>query len=98
MNEDETLKKEYSAIICTEMQELLKENKELINGIKMLKTIIGKNEYYIGNITHKRFTYIKNSSISQYQSIPIQKIGKGKAFHCQGLVDELISYGMRMSS
>ena len=39
--------------------------------------------------TEKRFTYIKNSSISQYQSIPIQKIGKGKAFHCQGLVDEL---------
>ena len=53
MNEDETLKKEYSAIICTEMQELLKENKELKNEIKMLKTIIGKNEYYIGNITHK---------------------------------------------
>lgn len=40
-------------------------------------------------MTEKRFTYIKNSSISQYQSIPIQKIGKGKAFHCQGLVDEL---------
>ena len=37
----------------------------------------------------KRFTYIKNSSISQYQSIPIQKIGKGKPFHCQGIVDEL---------
>ena len=40
-------------------------------------------------MTEKRFTYIKNSSISQYQSIPIQKIGKGKPFHCQGLVDEL---------
>ena len=40
-------------------------------------------------MTEKRFTYIKNSSISQYQSIPIQKIGKGKAFHCQGVVDEL---------
>ena len=53
MNEDENLKKVHSAIICTEMQELLKENKELKNEIKMLKTIIGKNEYYIGNITHK---------------------------------------------
>lgn len=40
-------------------------------------------------MTEKRFTYIKNSSITQYQSIPIQKIGKGKPFHCQGLVDEL---------
>jgi len=40
-------------------------------------------------MTEKRFTYIKNSSISQYQSIPIQKIGKGKPFHCQGIVDEL---------
>jgi len=40
-------------------------------------------------MTEKRFTYIKNSSISQYQSIPIQKISKGKPFHCQGLVDEL---------
>lgn len=40
-------------------------------------------------MTKKRFTYIKNSSISQYQSIPIQKIGKGKPFHCQGIVDEL---------
>lgn len=40
-------------------------------------------------MTEKRFAYIKNSSISQYQSIPIQKIGKGKSFHCQGVVDEL---------
>lgn len=40
-------------------------------------------------MTEKRFAYIKNSSITQYQSIPIQKIGKGKPFHCQGLVDEL---------
>lgn len=40
-------------------------------------------------MTEKRFTYIKNSLITQYQSIPIQKIGKGKPFHCQGLVDEL---------
>lgn len=40
-------------------------------------------------MAEKRFTYIKNATISQYQSIPIQKIGKGKAFHCQGLVDEL---------
>lgn len=40
-------------------------------------------------MTEKRFAYIKNSSITQYQSIPIQKIGKGKPFHCQGIVDEL---------
>lgn len=40
-------------------------------------------------MTEKRFTYIKNALITQYQLIPIQKIGKGKAFHCQGLVDEL---------
>ena len=40
-------------------------------------------------MTEKRFAYIKNSSISQYQSIPIQEIGKGKAFHCQGIVDKL---------
>lgn len=37
----------------------------------------------------KRFTYIKNSSITQYQAIPIQEIGKGKAYHCQGIVDKL---------
>lgn len=37
----------------------------------------------------KRFTYIKNNSITQYQAIPIQEIGKGKAFHCQGIVDKL---------
>ena len=29
LNEDERLKKEHSVIICTEMEELLKENKEL---------------------------------------------------------------------
>lgn len=40
-------------------------------------------------MAEKRFTYIKNALITQYQSIPIQKIGKGKAFHCQGVVDEL---------
>ena len=37
----------------------------------------------------KRFTYVKNNSITQYQSVPIQEIGKGKAFHCQGIVDKL---------
>ena len=37
----------------------------------------------------KRFTYIKNNSITQYQSLPIQEIGKGKALHCQGVVDKL---------
>lgn len=37
----------------------------------------------------KRFTYVKNNSITQYQALPIQEIGKGKAFHCQGIVDKL---------
>ena len=37
----------------------------------------------------KRFTYVKNNSITQYQLVPIQEIGKGKAFHCQGIVDKL---------
>lgn len=37
----------------------------------------------------KRFTYVKNNSITQYQALPIQEIGKGKALHCQGIVDEL---------
>ena len=37
----------------------------------------------------KRFTYVKNNSITQYQSLPIQEIGKGKALHCQGIVDKL---------
>lgn len=36
----------------------------------------------------KRFTYIKNNSISQYSSLPIQEIG-GKVYHCQGIVDKL---------
>ena len=25
----------------------------------------------------KRFTYVKNNSITQYQALPIQEIGKG---------------------
>ena len=37
----------------------------------------------------KRFTYVKNNSITQYQALPIQEIGKGKALHCQGVVDKL---------
>lgn len=37
----------------------------------------------------KRFTYVKNNLITQYQSLPIQEIGKGKALHCQGIVDKL---------
>lgn len=37
----------------------------------------------------KRFTFVKNNSITQYQSLPIQKIGKSKALHCQGVVDKL---------
>lgn len=37
----------------------------------------------------KRFSYIKNNSITQYQSLPIQEIGKSKALHCQGVVDKL---------
>ena len=37
----------------------------------------------------KRFTYVKNNSITQYQALPIQEIGKGKALHCQGIVDKL---------
>jgi len=36
----------------------------------------------------KRFTYIKNNSISQYSVLPIQEIG-GKTYHCQGIVDKL---------
>ena len=36
----------------------------------------------------KRFTYIKNNSISQYSLLPIQEIG-GKSYHCQGVVDKL---------
>ena len=40
-------------------------------------------------MTEKRFTYVKNNSITQYQSVPIQEIGKGKALHCQGVVDKL---------
>ena len=37
----------------------------------------------------KRFTYVKNNSISQYSVLPIQEIGKSKALHCQGVVDKL---------
>ena len=37
----------------------------------------------------KRFNYVKNNSITQYQALPIQEIGKGNAFHCQGIVDKL---------
>ena len=37
----------------------------------------------------KRFTYVKNNSITQYQALPIQEIGKGKSLHCQGIVDKL---------
>ena len=37
----------------------------------------------------KRFTYVKNNSITQYQALPIQEIGKSKALHCQGIVDKL---------
>ena len=36
----------------------------------------------------KRFSYIKNNSISQYSVLPIQEIG-GKTYHCQGIVDKL---------
>ena len=36
----------------------------------------------------KRFSYIKNNSISQYSVLPIQEIN-GKNYHCQGLVDKL---------
>lgn len=39
-------------------------------------------------MTEKRFTYVKNNSISQYSILPIQEIGK-KTYHCQGIVDEL---------
>ena len=39
-------------------------------------------------MTEKRFTYIKNNSISQYSMLPIQEIG-GKSYHCQGIVDKL---------
>ena len=37
----------------------------------------------------KRFTYVKNNSITQYQALPIQETGKSKALHCQGVVDKL---------
>lgn len=37
----------------------------------------------------KRFSYIKNNSITQYQSLPIQEIGKSKSLHCQWVVDKL---------
>ena len=40
LNEDERLKKEHSAIICTEMQKLLKENKELKEENEQLKSQI----------------------------------------------------------
>ena len=36
----------------------------------------------------KRFTYVKNNSISQYSVLPIQEIS-GKTYHCQGIVDKL---------
>ena len=39
-------------------------------------------------MTEKRFSYVKNNSISQYSLLPIREIG-GKNYHCQGIVDKL---------
>lgn len=50
---EEDVKYENVSKIVELLNELAEENEQLKSEIEILKTIIGKNEQYIGSITHK---------------------------------------------